>query len=45
MLNLVPWENRADGRVVCEHVQRIKGLEADGVLLASPIADMTDALL
>lgn len=42
---LVPWEARSETHVACENVHRIKGLEADCVLLASPTADVSDALL
>jgi ATP-dependent exoDNAse (exonuclease V) alpha subunit len=31
--------------VACENVHRIKGLEADTVVLASPDADVADTLL
>ncbi|MFZ6005811.1 MAG: NERD domain-containing protein [Actinomycetota bacterium] len=44
-LGLVPWEQRGIGRIACENVHRIKGLEADCVILASPTADVADALL
>ncbi len=44
-LSLVPWEDRRIGHVACENVHRIKGLEADCVLLASPTAEVADALL
>ena len=44
-LGLVAWEDRGVGKVACENVHRIKGLEADGVLLASPTAEVTDVLL
>ena len=35
-LDLAPWEDRSSGRVVCENVHRLKGLEFDTVILASP---------
>ena len=35
-LDLVAWEDRGQGRVVCENVQRLKGTELDTVILASP---------
>jgi DNA helicase IV len=41
----VRWEDRGPTQVACENVHRIKGLEADCVLLASPTADVKDALL
>jgi hypothetical protein len=44
-LGFVPWEERDGLHLVCENVHRIKGLEADCVLLASPTADVTNALL
>lgn len=44
-LSLVPWEDRGIGQVACENVHRIKGLEADCVLLASPTAEVADVLL
>ena len=44
-LQLVCWEDRGPGHVACENVHRIKGLEADCVLLASPTAEVKDALL
>jgi superfamily I DNA/RNA helicase len=44
-LQLVRWEDRSPTQVACENVHRIKGLEADCVLLASPTADVKDALL
>ena len=44
-LQLVPWEDRGIGHVACENVHRIKGLEADCVLLASPTGDVADMLL
>ncbi len=44
-LDLVAWEDRGIGQIACENVHRIKGLEADCVLLASPAADVADALL
>jgi len=44
-LSLGRWEDRAEGLVACENVHRIKGLEADTVLLASPTAGVADALL
>ena len=44
-LHLVPWEDRGATQVSCENVHRIKGLEADCVLLASPTNDPTDTLL
>jgi len=44
-LDLVRWEDRGSGTVVCENVHRIKGLEADTVILASPTADVADALM
>ena len=40
-LDLVRWEDRVDGAVVCENVHRLKGLEFDTVILASP-ADEDD---
>lgn len=39
------WEDRGSGQVACENVHRIKGLEADTVVLASPDADVADTLL
>ncbi len=44
-LGLGRWEDRAEGLVACENVHRIKGLEADTVILATPAADVADALL
>lgn len=44
-LNLVRWEDRGPGRIACENVHRIKGLEADTVVLATPAADVADVLL
>ena len=44
-LDLVPWEDRADGGIVCENVHRAKGLEADTVVLVAIDPDVTDALL
>ena len=44
-LSLGRWEDRADGRVACENVHRIKGLEADTVVLALDAAEVSDALL
>ncbi|MGQ0831439.1 MAG: ATP-binding domain-containing protein [Microthrixaceae bacterium] len=44
-LHLVPWEDRDATQVACENVHRIKGLEADCLILASPVADVADALL
>ncbi len=44
-LGLVGWEDREVGRVACENVHRIKGLEADTVILATPTADVSDVLL
>jgi superfamily I DNA/RNA helicase len=35
-LDLARWEDRADGVVVCENVHRLKGLEFDTVILATP---------
>src|SRR5690606_40284034 len=45
VLSLGCWEERADGLVVCENVHRIKGLEADTVILATPTAAIADPLL
>lgn len=44
-LSLGRWEDRADGVVACENVHRIKGLEADTVVLATDTAEVPDALL
>lgn len=44
-LQLGRWEDRAEGQVACENVHRIKGLEADTVILASPDPTVTDTLL
>jgi hypothetical protein len=44
-LDLVRWEERGTGRIACENVHRIKGLEADCVILASPTSDVADPLL
>ena len=44
-LGLVRWEDRGPGRVACENVHRIKGLEADTVILATPTAEVADVLL
>lgn len=44
-LSLGRWEDRAQQMVACENVHRIKGLEADTVILATPTADVADALL
>jgi len=35
-LDLSSWEDRLDGGVVCENVHRLKGLEFDTVILATP---------
>lgn len=44
-LGLVRWEDRGPGQVACENVHRIKGLEADTVILATPTAEVADVLL
>jgi hypothetical protein len=44
-LGLVRWEDRGPGQVACENVHRIKGLEADTVLLATPTNEVADVLL
>lgn len=44
-LGLGRWEDRAEGRVACENVHRIKGLETDTVVLATPSAEVADPLL
>lgn len=44
-LALVPWEAGAPTTIVCENVHRMKGLEFDYVVLASPAADVSDMLL
>ena len=35
-LELVAWEDRGDGSVVCETYRRAKGLEWDTVILVAP---------
>jgi DNA helicase IV len=40
-LDLVSWENRGDGAVLCENVHRLKGLEFDTMILAA-IDDVDD---
>jgi superfamily I DNA/RNA helicase len=37
-LELVAWEDRGDGAVVCETFRRAKGLEFDTVILVAPKA-------
>lgn len=44
-LGLVNWEERTDGRVVCENVHRAKGLESDTVIFVTTSDDVSDALL
>jgi hypothetical protein len=46
-LELVRWEDRGDGAVVCENVHRLKGLEFDSVILVGmdpADADLTTLL-
>ena len=43
-LGLYRWEDRAMG-IVCENVHRLKGLEADTVILVADQADVADGLL
>ncbi len=44
-LNLVRWEDRHEGQVVCENVHRLKGLEFDTVILAAAKDCEDEALL
>jgi ATP-dependent exoDNAse (exonuclease V) alpha subunit len=41
---LARWEQRADG-IVCENVHRLKGLEADTVILVADTPEVPDHLL
>jgi len=41
-LDLVRWEDRGDGAVVCENVHRLKGLEFDTVILVADDPDDAD---
>ena len=43
-LGLVRWEHRATG-IVCENVHRLKGLEADTVILVADTPEVPDHLL
>jgi hypothetical protein len=43
-LDVARWEDRSDGRVLCENVHRLKGMEFDAVVLVAD-ADVTDELL
>jgi hypothetical protein len=41
----VPWEQRGQGRIVCETARRVKGLEFDHVLLLAPEGEASDTLM
>ena len=43
--NCTSWEDREDDNVVCETVQRTKGLEYDAVILATTSTTVRDSLL
>ena len=43
--NCTSWEEREDDNVVCETVQRTKGLEYDAVILATTSTTVRDSLL